>query len=120
MCRKIRNLTFVVALSLISAVLFAEQPAQVTLSNLPQYYPDYFEHSAIFTGIDKKKSEMLFGALRIKYDLNVQVHLLSTEFGTVDQLQPGMPVAFSLHSGSLKKGHIKKLWQLPAYTIPAH
>ena len=99
---------------------FAESSEIVSLSNLPPYYPVYFEHSAVFTGIDKKKGEMLFGVLRVKYDQNVKVHLLTTEFGTVDQLQPGMPVAFSLHTGQLKNGQIKQLWQLPANTIPAH
>ena len=98
----------------------AEPSEDVSLLTLPPYYPAYFEHSAVLTGIDKKKGEMLFGVLRVKYDQNIKVHLLTTEFGTVDHLQPGMSVAFSLHSGQLKNGQIKQLWQLPANTIPAH
>ena len=110
----------ILLIGLIPTHSFAEQSESVSLLNMPPYYPTYFEHSAVFTGIDKKKGEVLFGVLRMKYDQNMKVHLLTTEFGTVDQLQPGMPVAFSLHTGQLKNGQIKQLWQLPAGTIPSH
>ncbi len=102
------------------ATLLSEQIESVVLSNLPQYYPDYFEHSAILTDIDRKKGEFVFGVLRVPYDQNIQVHLLTTEFGTLDQLLPGMPLAFSMHEGSFNKGLVKQVWQLPSGTIPAH
>ena len=110
----------ILCLSFSSVIALSEQTENISLSNLPQYYPDYFEHSAIFEGVDKKKGELLFGVLRVKYDQNVQVHLLSTEFGTLDHLQPGTPVAFSLHTGQFNNGQIKQIWQLPSGTIPAH
>lgn len=102
------------------ATLLSEQNDSVVLSNLPQYYPDYFEHSAILTGIDRKRGEFVFGVLRVPYDQNIQVHLLTTEFGTVDQLLPGMSLAFSVHEGSFNKGLVKQVWQLPSGTIPTH
>ncbi len=119
---KIRYITkflFTILLTL-SSVLWAEETSHVSLNNLPQYYPSYFQHSAILTGIDKKNSEMIFGALHVKYDTNIQVHLLSTEFGTVDQLEPGMSVAFSVYDALNKKGSIKQLWQLPAGSVSSH
>lgn len=102
------------------ATLLSEQTESVVLANLPQYYPDYFEHSAVLTGIDRKKGEFVFGVLRVPYDQNIQVHLLTTEFGTLDQLLPGMSLAFSVHEGSFNKGLVKQVWQLPSGTIPAH
>ena len=116
--RKLIGLLLFLVCGLAPIHLLAEPSS--SLANLPPYYPEYFENSAVLTGIDKKNSEMVFGVLRVKYDQNIQVHLLNTEFGTIDQLQSGMPVAFSLYSGSLKNGQIKQLWQLPVGAIPAH
>ena len=114
------RLLFILCLGFSSAIVLSEQTENISLSNLPQYYPDYFEHAAIFTGVDKKNGELLFGVLRMKFDQNIKVHLLTTEFGTIDQLQTEMPVAFSLHTGQFNNGLIKQIWQLPSGTIPAH
>ena len=101
-------------------MILGENSENVSLSNLPQYYPDFFENSAVLTGIDKKNHRLIFGITQVSYDLNVKVQLIDTEFGTLDQLLPGMPLAFSTHSTSYKNGQINQVWQLPAGTISAH
>ena len=91
-----------------SSIILSEDSEKVFLSNLPQYYPEYFDNAAVLTGIDKS------------YEQNIQIQLLTTEFGTIDHLVPGMPIAFSTQNTSYKNGKIKQVWQLPAGTIPAH
>ncbi len=104
----------------LSPIVASESSEDVSLSNLPPYYPEYFENAAILTGVDRKNSRLIFGATHVPYDQNIQIQLLTTEFGTIDQLAPGMPIAFSTHSASYNNGKIKQVWQLPAGTIPAH
>ena len=115
----IRILLLFLFLSLSLKVL-GEDSEEVSLITLPQYYPEYFDNAALLTGIDKKNNRLIFGATHVSYDQNVQIQLLTTEFGTIDQLTPGMPIAFSTHHTSFKNGKIKQVWQLPAGTIPAH
>ena len=103
-----------------SSIVFSESSEDVSLSNLPPYYPEYFENAAVLTGIDKKNSRLKFGATHVPYDQNVRIQLLTTEFGTIEQLAPGTPIAFSTNGTSYKNGKIKQVWQLPAGTIPAH
>ena len=115
----IRILLLFLFLSL-SSILLSDDSEKVSLSNLPQYYPEYFDNAAVLTGIDKKNNRLIFGATHVSYEQNIQIRLLTTEFGTIDQLAPGMPIAFSTHNTSFKNGKIKQVWQLPAGTIPAH
>ena len=103
-----------------SSIVFSEGSEDVSLSNLPPYYPEYFENAAILTGVDKKNSRLIFGATHVAYDQNIQIQLLTTEFGTIEQLVSGTPIAFSMHGTSYKNGKINQVWQLPAGTIPAH
>lgn len=115
----IRILLLFLFLSL-SSIVFSESSEDASLSNLPPYYPKYFESAAILTGVDRKNSRLIFGATHVPYDQNVQIQLLTTEFGTIDLLELGTPIAFSMHGTSYKNGKIKQVWQLPAGTIPAH
>ena len=103
-----------------SSIVFSESSEDVSLSNLPPYYPEYFENAAVLTGVDRKNSRLIFGATHVSYDQNIQIRLLTTEFGTIEQLAPGTPIAFSTNGISYKNGKIKQVWQLPAGTIPAH
>lgn len=115
----IRSLLVILLVSF-SPILFAEKIESTPFNSLPNYYPEYFDNAAVLTGIDKKNSRLIFGSMQILYDQNVQINLLSTEFGTLDLLAPNMPIAFEVQNGSYKNGKIIQIWQLPTGAISTH
>ena len=94
---------FLILIKSLSLACFAEDGNQTSMINLPDYYPEYFDNSAVLTEIDRKNGRLIFGAMHFPYDDNVKIKLLATEFGTVDQLQPGMTLAFSTHTSTNNK-----------------
>ncbi len=82
----------------------------------PDYYPSYFDRSGLVTAIDTDNKQLIFGLVHFDYDQNVKVSTLSSQFGTIESINPGDEIGFStkIVNGQLK---IIKIWQLPSGTV---
>jgi len=96
--------------------LHAESPTSEASVFLPEYYPDYFDHAGLVTGIDKKNHQLIFGLVHIPYDSNVQVSTLASQFATVDSLQVGNEIGYETVRNN-GQSRIIRIWQLPSGSV---
>ncbi len=74
-----------------------------------------FDGRGILQQVDARSNRLLIDALSYRFDPNMKVHTLHTQFATVHSLRGEMEVGFTLGSGSGLT--ITEIWQLPAGSV---
>lgn len=103
---KMRDLTII-------TVLLIMMEATVQAATLPSYYPKNFRFVGTLDRIDPGRNTIVIGDISLILPGNVKVHTLHTEFGTINNLHPGIKVGAKLVRGQRGVPMVSEIWVLP-------
>lgn len=89
----------------------------IQFDNLPAYYPAQFEQVRLINSINVGKNQLEADALQFGIWNNAKVHLLTTEFGSLSDLNAGMVIGFTIKKFG-ETDYINEIWELPADMAP--
>lgn len=102
-----KQLSIITALSLI----LLTHPAQA--ASLPDYYPQSFRFSGTLQRVDASRNIVVIGDTLLAIPGNVKVHTLNSQYGTINNLSPGMKVGAKLFMNRHGKPMVSEIWVLP-------
>lgn len=105
------QLTLVAPLVAVSLLVAA---AASSADTLPDYYPKSFAVFGVLSGLDTRSQTLTINDHGQRYDINIRVHTLNSQFSSLEALRPGITIG-----ASVAGERITEIWVLPKSYRPA-
>lgn len=109
-----KTLQLTVAAPLVAISLLMTTMTSRADTALPDYYPKSFAVFGVLSGLDTRSQTLAINDRGQRYDINIRVHTLNSQFSSLEALRPGMTIG-----ASLAGERITELWVLPKNYRPA-
>ncbi len=99
----------IVAISLLMTTMTSQADTA-----LPHYYPKSFAVFGVLSGLDTRSQTLTINDHGQRYDINIRVHTLNSQFSNLQALRPGMTIG-----ASVAGERVTEIWVLPKGYRPA-
>lgn len=100
--------------SIFAAMSLAAATVSWADDKLPDYYPKSFAVFGVLSGLDTRSQTLAINDRGQRYDINIRVHTLNSQFSSLEALRPGMTIG-----ASVAGERITEVWVLPKSYRPA-
>lgn len=108
-----KTLPLTVVVTLAASLLMTAMTSRAD-TTLPSYYPKSFAVFGVLSGLDTRSQTLTINDHGQRYDINVRVHTLNSQFSSLEALRPGMTIG-----ASMAGERITEIWVLPKSYRPA-